>query len=61
MPVVGPVDPALGFFVAQHVKSDHKLVKEYLFDLIQVISGYLNALTLGAGLGKQFQCHGIGK
>jgi hypothetical protein len=55
MPAVGLADPGLGFFSAQQVRTEKKMVKESTLGLIQVVSGYLTATTLYGGLIEQFQ------
>jgi hypothetical protein len=55
MPAVGLADPDLGFFSAQQVRTEKKSAKESALGLIQVVSGYLTATTLYAGLIEQFQ------
>jgi hypothetical protein len=47
--------PDLGFFSAQQVRPEKKLVKESTLGLIQVVSGHLIAATLYGGLLAQFQ------
>jgi hypothetical protein len=55
MPAVGLADPDLGFFSAQQVKTEKKMVKDFTLGLIQVVRGHLTAASLYGGLIQQFQ------
>jgi hypothetical protein len=55
IPAVGLADPDLGFFSAQQVKTEKKLVKDSTLGLIQVVKGHLTATSLYGGLIQQFQ------
>jgi hypothetical protein len=54
MPAVGLADPDLGFFSAQQVKMEKKMVKDSTLGLIQVVKGHLTATSLYGGLIQQF-------
>jgi hypothetical protein len=61
MPAVGLADPDLGFFSAQQVNTEKKLVKDSTLGLIQVVKGHLTATSLYGGLIQQFQWQWIWK